>query len=367
MPKAFKITALPGDGIGAEVMEAALAVLEHVGASAKLAFKVTTGPIGGVAIKAHGQPIDEATLEDCRRADAVLLGAVGGPQWDSLPTDQRPERALLRLREALGLFTNLRPAKVYAALVPASSLKEEVVTGTDLVVVRELTGGIYFGEPRGLDDQRGWNTLVYTREEVERIARVAMELALKRSGRVTSVHKANVLESSQFWRDVVHQVAEDYPGVTLDDMYVDNAAMQLVRQPGQFDVILTQNMFGDILSDVAAMITGSLGMLPSASLGDQHALYEPVHGSAPDIAGQGLANPLAMIASVAMMLTISLERPELGAGLEQAIEQTLAVGYRTADIATLGTQVIGTAEMTRQVLEAYDRINTDTQRQQEDN
>ena len=367
MPKAFKITALPGDGIGAEVMEAALAVLEHVGASAKLAFEVTTGLIGGAAIKAHGQPIDKATLEDCRRADAVLLGAVGGPQWDSLPTDQRPERALLRLRKALGLFTNLRPAKVYAALVQASSLKEEVVADTDLVVVRELTGGIYFGQPRGYDDQRGWNTLVYTRDEVERIARVAMELALKRRGKVTSVHKANVLESSQFWRDVVHQVSEGYPDVTLEDMYVDNAAMQLVRQPGQFDVILTQNMFGDILSDVASMVTGSLGMLPSASLGEKHALYEPVHGSAPDIAGQGLANPLAMIASVAMMLTISLERPELGARLEQAIEQTLAAGYRTADIATSGAQVIGTAEMTRQVLETYNRINADTQSQQEAN
>ncbi len=365
MPKAFKITALAGDGIGAEVMEAALAVLEDVGASATLAFEVTTGPIGGAAIKAHGQPIDEATLEDCRRADAVLLGAVGGPQWDSLPTGHRPERALLRLRETLGLFTNLRPAKVYAALVQASPLKEEVVADTDLVVVRELTGGIYFGQPRGYDDQRGWNTLVYTRDEVQRIARVALELALKRRGKVTSVHKANVLESSQFWREVVHQVAEDYPGVALDDMYVDNAAMQLVRQPGQFDVILTQNMFGDILSDVASMVTGSLGMLPSASLGEKHALYEPVHGSAPDIAGQGLANPLAMIASVAMMFTISLERPDLGARLEQAIEQTLAAGYRTADIAASGAQVIGTAEMTRQVLETYDRINAGNQPRQE--
>ncbi|MCH7851217.1 MAG: 3-isopropylmalate dehydrogenase [Candidatus Marinimicrobia bacterium] len=365
MAQAFRITALPGDGIGAEVMEAALAVLEHVGASATVAFEVTTRPIGGAAIEAHGRPIDEATLEVCRAADAILLGAVGGPQWDSLPTERRPEQALLRLRKELGLFTNLRPAKVYAALVQASSLKEEVVADTDLVVVRELTGGIYFGQPRGYDDQRGWNTLVYTRNEVERITRVAMELALKRRGKVTSVHKANVLESSQFWRDVVHQVAEEYPGVTLDDMYVDNAAMQLVRQPGQFDVILTQNMFGDILSDVAAMITGSLGMLPSASLGDKHALYEPVHGSAPDIAGQGQANPLAMIASVAMMLTISLERPELGTRLEQAIEQTLADGYRTADIAASGAQVIGTDEMTRQVLESYDRINTATETHQE--
>ena len=355
MAQAFRITALPGDGIGAEVMEAALAVLEHVGASATVAFEVTTRPIGGAAIEAHGRPIDEATLEVCRAADAILLGAVGGPQWDRLPTDSRPERALLRLRKELGLFTNLRPAKVYAALVQASSLKEEVVADTDLVVVRELTGGIYFGRPRGYDDQRGWNTLVYTRNEVERITRVAMELALKRRGKVTSVHKANVLESSQFWRDVVHQVAEEYPGVTLDDMYVDNAAMQLVRQPGQFDVILTQNMFGAILSDVAAMITGSLGMLPSASLGDNHALYEPVHGSAPDIAGTGAANPLATILSFAMMLRYSFGLDVEASEIEAAAGRVLEGGLRTVDIMRPGMAKVSTAVMGEALVDDLER------------
>ena len=363
MAQAFRITALPGDGIGAEVMEAALAVLEHVGTSATVAFEVTTRPIGGAAIEAHGRPIDEATLEVCRAADAILLGAVGGPQWDSLPTERRPEQALLRLRKELGLFTNLRPAKVYAALVQASSLKEEVVADTDLVVVRELTGGIYFGQPRGYDDQRGWNTLVYTRNEVERITRVAMELALKRRGKVTSVHKANVLESSQFWRDVVHQVAEDYPGVTLDDMYVDNAAMQLVRNPKQFDVVVTTNMFGDILSDCAAMLTGSLGMLPSASLGEadasgrRAALYEPVHGSAPDIAGQGIANPLATILSFAMLLRYSFNMDDDADMIETAAENVLAGGLRTADIMEEGKARVSTETMGEAIISELEKLS----------
>ncbi len=351
-----KATVLPGDGIGQEVMDAAVAVMEHIGKRAGVEFHRTTKPVGGASIDAFGVPITDDTLQACYDGDVVLLGAVGGPEWDSQPHDRKPEQALLKLREALGLFTNLRPARVYNALVDASTLKPEVVAGTDLLVVRELTGGIYFGTPRGYDGDKAWNTLVYTRPEVERIARVAFEQATRRKGCVTSVHKANILESSQLWREVVHEVHRDYPQVTLADMYVDNAAMQLVRDPGQFDVIVTQNMFGDILSDAAAMVTGSLGMLPSASLGDKHALYEPVHGSAPDIAGQGQANPLAMIASVGMMFATSLDLPQVAQTLDRAINATLAAGYRTADIATAGDTVVGTSQMRDRVMEAYDEV-----------
>ena len=349
-----KVTLLPGDGIGPEVMDAAVAVMEHMGGHFQVDFQSTTRLVGGVCIDDCGTPITDETLQVCLDADAVLLGAIGGPQWDDLPHDQKPERALLKLREALGLFTNLRPVKVYDSLVGASTLKPEVVTGIDLVVVRELTGGIYFGEPRGYNQDRGWNTLVYTRPEVDRIARVAFDLAAKRRGHVTNVHKANILESSQFWREVVQEVHREYPSVTLADMYVDNAAMQLVRDPGQFDVIVTQNMFGDILSDAAAMITGSLGMLPSASLGTGHALYESVHGSAPDIAGQNKANPLAMIASVGMMFATSLNLPQAAQLLDKAIDETLANGYRTADIATPDSTVVTTDQMRDRVIEAFD-------------
>ncbi|MCH7858946.1 MAG: 3-isopropylmalate dehydrogenase [Candidatus Marinimicrobia bacterium] len=352
----FAVTILPGDGIGPEVMDVGVGIMVHVAQGYGLLLDLTTKQVGGASLDACGLPITDDTLEACYGAQAVLLGAVGGPRWEGLPHDKKPERALLRLREALGLYTNLRPARVYPALVEASSLRPEVVRDTDLLVVRELTGGIYFGKPRGYDHDHGWNTLVYTRDEVERIARVAFQQADLRRKHVTCVDKANVLESSQFWREIVHEVHRDYPHIELVDLYVDNAAMQLVRNPGQFDVLLTQNMFGDILSDVASVVTGSLGMLPSASIGDEHALYEPVHGSAPDIAGQNTANPLAMIASVAMMFATSFNLPEAAHLLEQAIEGTLSAGYRTADIATPGATVLSTSDMGAQVQEAFDHL-----------
>ncbi|MFH1852559.1 MAG: 3-isopropylmalate dehydrogenase [Candidatus Neomarinimicrobiota bacterium] len=343
--RTVKLAILPGDGIGPEVMNVALKVLTAVGDLNGIRFATTTALVGGCSIEQFGVPLTDAALQICQESDAVLLGAVGGPQWDDLPQQQKPEAGLLKLRSALGLFSNLRPARIYPALAQASSLKKEVLTGVDILVVRELTGGIYFGQPRGLDTERGWNTLVYTRLEVERIARVACELAGKRRGRVTSVHKANVLESSQFWRSIVREVARDYPQVELTDMYVDNAAMQLVRDPRQFDVIVTQNMFGDILSDIAAMITGSLGMLPSASLGTKYALYEPVHGSAPEIAGKNQANPLAMIGSLVMLLDYSLHLKQAADQLQSAIEAVLDAGYRTADIAGGTSTVVSTSRM----------------------
>jgi len=349
-----RVIILPGDGIGTEVMDAAVAVMEHMAGRFQVDLQSSTGLVGGVSIDDCGVPITDEILQACLDADVVLLGAIGGPQWDDLPHDQKPERALLKLREALGLFTNLRPVKVYDSLVGVSTLRPEVVTGIDLLVVRELTGGIYFGEPRGYDQDRGWNTLVYTRPEVERIARMAFDMATKRRGHVTNVHKANILESSQFWREVVQEIHREYPSITLVDMYVDNAAMQLVRAPGQFDVIVTQNMFGDILSDAAAMITGSLGMLPSASLGARHALYESVHGSAPDIAGQNKANPLAMIASVGMMFATSLNLPQAAQVLDQAIDRTLANDFRTADIATPDSTVVSTDQMRDRIIETFD-------------
>lgn len=347
-----KVILLPGDGIGPEVMDAAVAVMEHLAGIFKVDLQLTSMLVGGASIDDSGIPLTEETLQECQDADAVLLGAIGGPKWDDLPHDQKPERGLLRLREELGLFANLRPVRVYDSLVGASTLKPEVITGVDLLAVRELTGGIYFGEPRGYDRNRGWNTLVYTRPEVERIARVAFDLAAQRRNTVVSVHKSNVLESSQFWREVVHDVHKEYPSISLTDMYVDNAAMQLVRDPRQFDVIVTQNMFGDILSDAAAMITGSLGMLPSASLGNGHALYEAVHGSAPDIAGQNKANPLAMIASVGMMFTSSLNLPRAAQLLDQAIDRILADGYRTADIASPDSTTVTTDQMRDRIIEA---------------
>ena len=342
----YKIVSIPGDGIGPEVVAGALEVLNRLSEKHGFDIVVEEHPFGGASYDLHGEMLTDETLEACRNCDAVLLGAVGGPKWENLPHEHKPEAALLKIRRELGLFANLRPAKVYDALVEASSLKAEVVGGTDFIVFRELTGGIYFGQPRGYDQNKGWNTMVYERYEVERIARIAFEAAQKRGGKVTSIDKANVLEVSQLWRNVVHEVHRDFPDIELSDMYVDNAAMQIVRNPKQFDVIVTGNLFGDILSDIAGMITGSLGMLPSASIGRNHALYEPIHGSAPDIAGQNRANPIATIASVAMMFEHSFCMPDIASEIYGAIEKTLAEGLRTADIAKAGQSTVSTTEMT---------------------
>ncbi len=347
----YKIVSIPGDGIGPEVVAGAIEVLQAVAARHGLQIEVEEHLFGGASYDVHGQMLTDATLEACKNCDAVLLGAVGGPKWEKLPHNEKPEAALLRIRKELGLFANLRPAKVYDALLDASTLKAEVVKGTDFMVFRELTGGIYFGQPRGYDENRGWNTMVYETYEVERIARLAFETARKRgNARVTSIDKANVLEVSQFWRNIVHEVHRDFPEIELVDMYVDNAAMQIVRNPKQFEVIVTENLFGDILSDISGMITGSLGMLPSASIGSEHALYEPIHGSAPDIAGQGKANPIATIASVAMMFENSFGKPEIASEIYGAIEKALAAGVRTADIAKPGETVVSTTEMTSAII-----------------
>lgn len=328
-----RILVIPGDGIGAEVMPHVLRVLETL--DLKLSFDA--GELGGVAIDKHGTPLPTSTLEAARASDAVLLGAVGGPKWDDLPMEHRPEKGLLGLRAGLDAFANLRPAMLFAPLADASSLRPELVAGLDILIVRELTGGIYFGEPRGVEThnglRRGFNTDVYAEDEIERIARSAFDLAGKRGGRLTSVDKANVLEVTQLWRDVVTEVHADFPDVELDHLYVDNAAMQLVRAPKQFDVIVTGNLFGDILSDAAAMLTGSLGMLPSASLNARgQGIYEPVHGSAPDIAGRNIANPLATILSAAMMLRYSLGEAAAADRVEAAVSAVLKQGIRTADI-----------------------------------
>ena len=347
-----KICVLPGDGIGVEVMAPALEVMHAAAAKVGCELEVTEGLVGGAAIDAEGTPLPAATLALAEASDAVLLGGVGGPKWDDLPTDQRPEKGLLGLRQALGLFANLRPAMLFGPLAAASSLKPELVVDLDILILRELTGGIYFGEPRGVevrDNERvGFNTLVYSEHEIERIARVGFELAQKRNGRLCSVDKANVLEVSQLWREVVIQVHKDFPDVELSHMYVDNAAMQLVRAPKQFDVVVTGNMFGDILSDCAAMLTGSLGMLPSASVAASGVgMYEPVHGTAPDIAGQGIANPLATILSVAMMYRYSLDEPAAADAIDQAVARVLDAGLRTADIfsGAAGEKQVSTTEM----------------------
>jgi 3-isopropylmalate dehydrogenase len=347
------ICVFPGDGIGPEVVREALSVLRTVEeVSGTRRFETEEELLGGASYDAHGVPMTDRALSLARSSDAILLGAVGGPKWDLLPFEVRPERALLELRKTLGLFANLRPAKVYGPLVDASPLRRELVEGIDLLVVRELTGGIYFGEPRGVKVidgvETGFNTEVYARPEIERVARVAFELGRKRTGRVTSVDKANVLETSVLWRKVVTEVGErEFPDVALSHMLVDNCAMQLVRSPKQFDVIVTTNLFGDILTDEASMVTGSIGMLPSASLGGKVGLYEPIHGSAPDIAGKGLANPLAMILSVAMMLHYSFDMPEEAALIENAVGKALADGYRTGDIyrERPGIRRVGTSEI----------------------
>ncbi len=348
---AVNIVLLPGDGIGTEIMASAVKVLHHVAGKFNIELELAEHLIGGASYDAHGTPLTNETLDACYGADVVLLGAVGGYKWESLEHQMKPEAALLKLRKSLGLFNNVRPAKIYKALIDGSSLKREVLDGTDFVVLRELTGGIYFGEPRGMADKKGWNTMEYNQPEIERIAVQAFEMARLRDKRVMSVDKANVLEVSQFWRKTVAEVHKQYPDVELQNMYVDNAAMQLVRYPKQFDVIVTSNMFGDILSDIAGMITGSLGMLPSASLGEKYALYEPVHGSAPDIAGQNKANPIAMIDSVAMMFHYSLKNQTAAEMISNAIETTLAADFRTEDITSDGMTVLSTTEMADKIID----------------
>lgn len=342
----FKIVTIPGDGIGPEVVTSAVQVIDTLKKKHGLEIAIEEHLFGGASYDVHGEMLTDETLEACKNCDAVLLGAVGGPKWENLPHEKKPEAALLKIRKELGLFANFRPAKVYDALVNASSLKPEILSGTDFMVIRELTGGIYFGQPRGYDDNRGWNTMVYEKYEVERIVRLAFETAMKRKKRLVSIDKANVLECSQFWRNIVHEVHKDFPEVELSDMYVDNAAMQIVRDPKQFDVIVTKNLFGDILSDISGMITGSLGMLPSASIGSRHALYEPIHGSAPDIAGENKANPIATIASVAMMFELSFSMQHIADDIYNAIEKTLESGMRTADIANPGDSVVSTTVIT---------------------
>ena len=353
-----QILVLPGDGIGPEIIAQAERVLKAVKTQFGLDLDWQHAAVGGAAIDAHGQPLPAQTLALARQADAILLGAVGGPKWDALPMAQRPEKGLLGLRSELNLFANLRPAILYPQLAGASTLKPEVVSNLDLLIVRELTGGIYFGEPRGIRERadgvrEGFNTYVYSEPEIERIAHVAFAAAQKRQGRVCSVDKANVLEVTVLWREVMTRVAQDYPDVVLSHMYVDNAAMQLVRAPKQFDVMVTGNMFGDILSDCAAMLTGSIGMLPSASLNaEQRGMYEPIHGSAPDIAGQDQANPLATILSVAMMLQYSRGAPAAAEAIQTAVGRVLDQGLRTADIAQPGDTVVGTKAMGDAVLAA---------------
>lgn len=353
-----KILVLPGDGIGPEITAEAVKILNAC-REAGLDAELEEGLVGGAGYDAEGHPLPESTLAKAKAADAILLGAVGGPKWDTLEDlSKRPEKGLLGLRKNLNLFGNLRPALLYPQLAEASTLKAEVVSGLDIMIVRELTGGIYFGQPRGIEERDGervgFNTYVYSESEIERIGRVAFEMAQKRGKKLCSVDKANVLEVTILWREVMNRLAPEYPDVELSHMYVDNAAMQLVRAPKQFDVVVTGNMFGDILSDAAAMLTGSIGMLPSASLNEkQQGMYEPCHGSAPDIAGQGLANPLATILSVAMMLRYSLGESALAERIERAVGKVLDQGLRTADIAYPGTRQVSTSEMGDAVLAAF--------------
>ena len=357
-----KIALLPGDGIGAEVTPEARRVLEVVGKAAGVSFEFEGGLVGGAAIDATGGPLPEASLRICRQADAILFGAVGGPKWDNLPQEARPERGLLRIRKELDLFANLRPAKCFPMLVDASPLKRSVVEGTDLMVIRELTGGLYFGEPRGREalpggGERALNTMSYTTKEIERVVRAAFDVAMKRKKLLASVDKANVLIVSQLWRDTVNRVAKDYPQVAVEHVLVDNCAMALVHKPTHFDTLVTENTFGDILSDEAAILAGSMGMLPSASLGDTGGLYEPVHGTAPDIAGKGVANPIAAILSAAMLLRYSLNRGADADRVEAAVLKVLEAGHRTADIRSAGDRPVGTQQMgdlvTREVEKSY--------------
>jgi len=346
MGKGYKLGIIKGDGIGPEIVDEAINVLDAV--ATKFGFELTYEEflLGGAAIDETGVPLPQETINGVKKVDAVLFGAIGGPKWDNLERHLRPESGLLGLRKEMGTFANLRPATVYDELINASTLKPDVVRGVDIMVVRELTGGIYFGQPREYSEDKAYNTMVYTREEIARIAKVAFDIAMKRDKRVCSVDKANVLEVSQLWREVVEEVAKDYPEVELSHMYVDNAAMQLIREPKQFDVIVTGNIFGDILSDAASMLSGSIGLLPSASTGSKVGLYEPIHGSAPDIAGQGIANPIATIASAAMLLRYELDETEAADAIDNAIKKVLADGYRTGDIAAFDAkEVVSCTEM----------------------
>ncbi|NPB08585.1 MAG: 3-isopropylmalate dehydrogenase [Aquificae bacterium] len=358
--KRFRIAVLKGDGIGPEIVEQTLRVLDKVSELYGVEFEYEEGLIGGIAIDLKGTPLPDETLELCKRSDAILLGAVGGPKWDDLPTDKRPEKGLLKIRKELDLYANLRPARVWDPLISSSPLREEIVRGTDLLVIRELTSGIYYGEPRGIFEEEGKryavNTMKYTEDEIRRVVRKAFEIARKRRKKLTSVDKANVLEVSALWREVVEEEKKNFPDVELEHLYVDNCAMQLVRRPSSFDVIVTGNIFGDILSDEAGVVVGSLGMLPSASVGDRYALYEPVHGSAPDIAGRGVANPIATILSAAMMLKYSFGMDEAHDLVEKAVEETLREGYRTPDIWTEGTKKVGTREITDRILQNMERL-----------
>jgi len=351
-----KIVVFPGDGIGPEVTVQAMRVLAKVAKLHVFDFQLEEALAGGASIDKYGVPLTPEALLKAQNSDAVFLGAVGGPKWDSLPSDKRPEKGLLGLRKGLNAFANLRPVKMFPQLVVRSPIKEEIVKGLDFVILRELVSGVYFGAPRGIEklsngEERGFNTMAYTTSEIVRIAKMAFEMARKRRKKVTSVDKANVLEVSQLWRKVVIEVAKGYPEVELNHRYVDDCAMQLIRDPKQFDVIVTSNLFGDILSDESAMLTGSIGMLPSASVGDKVAMYEPVHGSAPDIAGKDMGNPLATILSVAMMLEYSFHQSQAARTVERAVEQVLQDGYRTADIYTEGTTKVGCSKMGDLVVE----------------
>ncbi|MFN3598804.1 MAG: 3-isopropylmalate dehydrogenase [Aquificaceae bacterium] len=356
----FRIALLEGDGIGPEVVSSAVKVLKRVGELSGVDFVFEKALIGGAAIDERGTPLPQETIDLCLSSDAVLLGAVGGPKWDNLPTEKRPEKGLLGIRKALDLYANLRPAKVYEPLIASSPLKENVVRGTDFIVVRELTGDVYYGEPRGIFIQEGKrvgiNTMKYTEDEIRRVVRKAFEIARLRRKKLTSVDKSNVLEVSGLWKEIAEEESKNYPDVELEHLYVDNCAMQIVRRPSSFDLIVTGNIFGDILSDEAAVITGSLGMLPSASLGDKYALYEPVHGSAPDIAGRGVANPIATILSASMMLRYSFGFEREAKVIDKAIEAVLERGYRTPDIYTEGFIKVGTEGMTEAIIKSVEEL-----------
>lgn len=349
---AKEIVVLPGDGIGQEIIDASVQVLQAVGEVHGHEFTFIERDIGGTSYDRHGTPLTDETIEVCKKADAILLGAIGGPKWDNLPVEDRPEAGLLKIRKELNLYANIRPIKGFAPLLHASPLKEDIIEGSDIYIVRELTGGLYFGTPRERRDQGNTvvDTLLYTREEIERIVDLGFQSAMMRNKHLTSVDKANVLESSRMWREIVEEKSKDYPEVTVEHMLVDSAAMRLITNPKSFDVIVTENLFGDILSDEASVLTGSIGMLPSASLSDSVGLYEPVHGSAPDIAGKGIANPLGMILSAAMMLRFAFDLQEEADAIEQAVEATLEAGYHTGDLSMKDGTLVGTDEMTEQVI-----------------